>query len=58
MSAGHVFLIRAAGSLGAAFILGYFYFGGLDWVKTILLAGFLLGAAYVFETFRRWTRKD
>jgi hypothetical protein len=48
-----VFFMRAALSIGASLLLNQLYFGGFDWMRIGLLAGFMLLVAYVFEAFRR-----
>jgi hypothetical protein len=52
MSAATKFILRAALSVGAAFAIAYFYFGGIDWSVVLPLAGFMLVLAYVFEALR------
>ncbi len=48
-----VFLLRLALSLGAGLFLSVTFFGGFNWIMIIVLAGFMLGVAYVSEAFRR-----
>jgi len=38
--------------LAAAWLLGTIYFGGFNPIWIILLAGIMLGLAYVFENIR------
>jgi hypothetical protein len=40
-------------SLVAAFFLNHFYFGGLNWLRIIVLAAIMLAAAYGAEALRR-----
>ena len=53
MSPGIVLLLRLAISLVAALLLNHFYFGGLNWLRIIVLAGLMLVAAYGAEALRR-----
>lgn len=52
MASGKIFVIRAILSIGAAFFVSAFFFGGLNLITIGLLAGFMLSVAYLFEALR------
>ena len=53
MTPNTVFLVRAVLSVGAAFLLSYMYFGGVQWITVLGLAAFMLVVAYVLEGLRK-----
>lgn len=53
MSPARVFIIRTVLSLAAAWLVSTIYFGRFNPIRMILLAGIMLGLAYVFEAVRR-----
>lgn len=55
MSPSTVFIIRLLLAVGSAVFLNVMFFGRLNWINVVLLAGFMLGVAYAVEALR--TRK-
>ena len=49
----YILLLRIALSIAGASIISFFFFNGIDYVKTSLLAAGLLILAYVFESSRK-----
>jgi len=49
----YILLIRIILSIGAAAVISIFYFNGINYVKTPLLAGGFLILAYMFESSRK-----
>ena len=45
-------ILRAILSFLAAVLLSRMYFGGMDWGRITILAGFMLLVSYVFEAMR------
>ncbi len=53
IKSAYIFLLRIAISIGVAAVISIFFFGGIDYIKTPLLAVGLLILAYMFESSRK-----
>ncbi|MDY6852431.1 MAG: hypothetical protein SV487_10225 [Thermodesulfobacteriota bacterium] len=52
MTSRNILFIRAILSIGAAFFLSAFFFGGINLITVALLAGLILSVAYIAEALR------
>jgi phosphate starvation-inducible membrane PsiE len=53
IKSAYILILRIVISIGVASVISIFFFDGINYIKTPLLAGGLLILAYMFESSRK-----